>query len=275
MGAAVTVGDDTRPDLDNIQAERSAAGTPLLLVADPAAGGTGLILFPRRTPFRPRGLAPCQPTPGQPALEPDDAAALLAAARPCPLLPQHGEGWFGRPGLCGHRLDTGAAYPSGRPRLVTALPAGAVRVRRPPGPGRGRGQDRRPGAGDRDRGGARRRDPGPAHADQPRPPAVHRRQLGSSLPLAGAGRGGPRLHRAADRRAHPAAPPDRRRAVAARRPPRPYRPRLRHHAGRGGSRFHLRQWRGLRPARRLEREHRAPGRASSLRPGHDRSRGDA
>ena len=45
-------------------------------------------------------------------LEPDDAAALLAAARPCPLLPQHGEGWFGRPGLSGHRLDTGPGYPA-------------------------------------------------------------------------------------------------------------------------------------------------------------------
>ncbi|MGB6576371.1 MAG: alpha-galactosidase, partial [Streptosporangiaceae bacterium] len=33
-------------------------------------------------------------------------------ARPCSLLPQHAEGWFGRPGLSGHRLDTGAGSPA-------------------------------------------------------------------------------------------------------------------------------------------------------------------
>jgi alpha-galactosidase len=44
-------------------------------------------------------------------IDPDDVAALLAAARPCPLLPQHGEGWFGRPGLAGHRLGVGPGGP--------------------------------------------------------------------------------------------------------------------------------------------------------------------
>ena len=143
----MTVGDDPSPDLVNIQAERSAAGSPLLLVADPAAGGTGLILFPRTDSLPAAWVGPLPADTGPAGLEPDDAAALLAAARPCPLLPQHGEGWFGRPGLSGHRLDTGPRLPGGRPRLVAALPAGAVRARRPPGPGRGRGQDRRPGAG--------------------------------------------------------------------------------------------------------------------------------
>jgi alpha-galactosidase len=40
-------------------------------------------------------------------LTPDDAAALLGAVRPCSLLPEHGEGWFGRPGISGHRLTEG------------------------------------------------------------------------------------------------------------------------------------------------------------------------
>ena len=93
-------------------------------------------------------------------LEPGDAAALLQAARPCGLLPQHGEGWFGRPGLAGHRLDAGGHPAVGRDwsplfrlsrsghgdrrarieaedpvaglRLVTeaeAVPGGAIRVR--------------------------------------------------------------------------------------------------------------------------------------------------
>jgi alpha-galactosidase len=103
----VTVGDDTRPDFKNIQAGRGVASSPLLLVADPAAGGTGLILFPR-----PDSLPAAWVGPLPAGLEPDDAVALLAAARPCPLLPQHGAGWFGRPGLSGHRLDTGPGYPA-------------------------------------------------------------------------------------------------------------------------------------------------------------------
>ena len=108
MGARVTVGDDTRPDPGDLQAERSTANSPPLLVADPAAGGTGLILFPR-TDSLPAAWVGAVPATG---LEPGDVAALLAAARPCPLLPQHGEGWFGRPGLSGHRLDPGTGGPA-------------------------------------------------------------------------------------------------------------------------------------------------------------------
>jgi hypothetical protein len=45
-------------------------------------------------------------------LEPGEVAALQAAVRPCPLLPEHGAGWFGRPGLSGHRLDTSGGHPA-------------------------------------------------------------------------------------------------------------------------------------------------------------------
>jgi alpha-galactosidase len=44
-------------------------------------------------------------------LDPGDAAALLTAVRPCALLPEHAEGWFGRPGLSGHRLGPGPGDP--------------------------------------------------------------------------------------------------------------------------------------------------------------------
>jgi len=88
------------------QADRDPAP---LLVADPdAAPGTGLILFPRAAAL-PAVWAGPWPAAG---LRPEDAAALLAAARPCSLLPEHGEGWFGRPGLAGHRLDTSGGYPA-------------------------------------------------------------------------------------------------------------------------------------------------------------------
>jgi alpha-galactosidase len=90
---------------DLTKSERSGADSPLLLVADQAAVGTGLIVFPRTDSLPAAWVGPVSA-----GLEPEDAAALLAAARPCPLLPQHGEGWFGRPGLSGHRLngDTGS-----------------------------------------------------------------------------------------------------------------------------------------------------------------------
>jgi alpha-galactosidase len=100
----VTVGDHARADRE---AERATSDSSLLLVADPAGAGTGLILVPRADSLPAAWVGPVPA-----GLDPDDAAALLAAARPCPLLPQHGEGWFGRPGLSGHRLDTEAGRPA-------------------------------------------------------------------------------------------------------------------------------------------------------------------
>jgi len=99
--------------LNGLEADRNATGSPPLLVADPAAAGTAsastvLMLFPRPGAL-PAVWAGAVPTAG---LEPEDVAALLAAARPCSLLPQHAEGWFGRPGLSGHRLDGGAGDPA-------------------------------------------------------------------------------------------------------------------------------------------------------------------
>jgi alpha-galactosidase len=78
-------------------------------VAGAGGAGTGLILFPR-----PDALPAAWTGPAAPGLDPGDAAALLAAVRPCPLLPEHGEGWFGRPGLAGHRLGTAGTAVAGR-----------------------------------------------------------------------------------------------------------------------------------------------------------------
>jgi len=105
----VSAGDGVRDGSGATQAERGPGGPAPLLVADPdTASGTGLILFPRAAALSAVWAGPL-PAAG---LRPDDAAALLAAARPCSLLPEHGEGWFGRPGLSGHRLDTSAGYPA-------------------------------------------------------------------------------------------------------------------------------------------------------------------
>jgi alpha-galactosidase len=106
----VTVGDDVRAPSGGSSADPSPAG---LLIANPPTGTgtgtrTGLILFPRADAL-PSVWVGSVPAAG---LTPGDAAALLGAVRPCPLLPEHGEGWFGRPGLSGHRLGQDAAGPA-------------------------------------------------------------------------------------------------------------------------------------------------------------------
>jgi alpha-galactosidase len=99
----VTVGDDVEAEAGQVRAGPGTAG--LLVVADPeAALGTALILFPQAD-----ALPAAWAGPAAIALSrPEDVAALLAAVRPCSLLPEHAGGWFGRPGLSGHRLGTGA-----------------------------------------------------------------------------------------------------------------------------------------------------------------------
>jgi alpha-galactosidase len=87
------------PDQNAARPAASADG-PLLVTGSGTADDTGLMLFPRPGSL-PAAWAGPVPASG---LEPADAAALLSAARPCGLLPEHGLGWFGRPGLSGHRL---------------------------------------------------------------------------------------------------------------------------------------------------------------------------
>ncbi len=97
----MSIGDDVRPQANGSPADRGTPGPGPMLVTDPAAvQGTGVILFPRPGAL-PSAWAGPVPAGG---LNPDDVALLLTAVRPCPLLPEHGEGWFGRPGLSGHRL---------------------------------------------------------------------------------------------------------------------------------------------------------------------------
>jgi alpha-galactosidase len=80
-----------------------------IVVAATDGTGSALILFPRTDALPAAWVGPAATAP-----DPREAAALLAAVRPCPLLPEHGEGWFGRPGLGGHRLGSEAEAAAGR-----------------------------------------------------------------------------------------------------------------------------------------------------------------
>ena len=91
-------------------ARPAAAADGPLLVTESGAGGTGLILFPRPGSLPAVWAGPVSIR----GLDPADAAALLAAARPAALLPEHGLGWFGRPGLSGHRLAADDIPAAGR-----------------------------------------------------------------------------------------------------------------------------------------------------------------
>src|SRR6516165_4793224 len=100
----MTIDDETRARRASPVPERPAGpgadGLRPILVAHPdAASGTGLVLLPRAGAL-PAVWAGPVPAAG---LDPGDAAALLTAVGPCTLLPEHAEGWFGRPGLSGHR----------------------------------------------------------------------------------------------------------------------------------------------------------------------------
>ncbi|MGD0604057.1 MAG: alpha-galactosidase, partial [Streptosporangiaceae bacterium] len=99
----MSAGDDVRTTSGGFQADPRAVGLDPVLLADPAIPGTGLLMFPQADAL-PAAWVTSEPA----SLAPDDAAALLAAVRPCSLLPEHGKGWFGRPGLSGHRLGHGS-----------------------------------------------------------------------------------------------------------------------------------------------------------------------
>jgi alpha-galactosidase len=105
----MTLGADVGADRGGRQAGRDMDGVRPLLVADPdAAPGSGLILFPGAGTLPAVWAGPVPAT----GLDPADAAVLLAAVRPCALLPEHASGWFGRPGLAGHRVDTTGGQPA-------------------------------------------------------------------------------------------------------------------------------------------------------------------
>ncbi len=92
----------------------SAPGTPppFLVTQAGAAQGTGIIVVPHPDMLPTTVWAGPVPGEGIDAGEVSDAAD---ASWHCALLPEHSAGWFGRPGLSGHRLDgPDGAAPAGR-----------------------------------------------------------------------------------------------------------------------------------------------------------------
>jgi alpha-galactosidase len=77
---------------------------PFLLSRAGAGPATGLVLVPRAGALP--AVAWAGPLPGT-GLDPAEVAELADRTGYCPLLPEHASGWFGRPGLAGHRLSDG------------------------------------------------------------------------------------------------------------------------------------------------------------------------
>lgn len=82
-----------------------AAGALPFLVRDTAGEEcTGLVLAPHTDTMPAAVWAGPVPEAG---LDPGMVTALADSTWHCALLPEHATGWFGRPGLSGHRLGGG------------------------------------------------------------------------------------------------------------------------------------------------------------------------
>src|ERR1700680_1951982 len=80
-----------------------APSSPPFLLHDPAAAPrTGLVVAPHGD-VMPAAVW-VGPVPAD-DLDPAMVAALADSTWQCALLPEHATGWFGRPGLSGHRLQ--------------------------------------------------------------------------------------------------------------------------------------------------------------------------
>ncbi len=93
--------------------------SPFLVSRPDAVPGTGLVAVPRADGLPLVWVGPAAD------LDPGVVAAAFAPDWLGPLLPEHGMGWFGRPGLCGFRVDTSGAGPvTGRDWSPLFRPAG-------------------------------------------------------------------------------------------------------------------------------------------------------
>jgi alpha-galactosidase len=92
----------------------SAPGTPppFLVTRAGAAPGTGIIVVPHPDALPTTVWAGPVPSEG---IDAGEVSGAADASWHCALLPEHSAGWFGRPGLSGHRVDgPDGAAPAGR-----------------------------------------------------------------------------------------------------------------------------------------------------------------
>jgi alpha-galactosidase len=74
-------------------------GLPILVARPEQEHGNGLVVVPRDDALP--DIAYAGPLTG---IDPGEVVQVVPGAWRCPLLPEHAAGWFGRPGLSGHRL---------------------------------------------------------------------------------------------------------------------------------------------------------------------------
>jgi len=87
-----------------------APPSPSFLLHDPAAAPrTGLVVAPHGDIMPAAVWVGPVPAGG---LDPAMVAALADRTWQCALLPEHATGWFGRPGLSGHRLSSAGRHPA-------------------------------------------------------------------------------------------------------------------------------------------------------------------
>ena len=82
---------------------------PFLLQNPAAAARTGLVVAPQADTMP--AVAWAGPVPAD-GFDPAMVAALVDGTWRCALLPEHAAGWFGRPGLSGHRLNSAGRHPA-------------------------------------------------------------------------------------------------------------------------------------------------------------------
>ena len=99
---------------------------PFLLDNPASAARTGLVVA--TDPDTMPAVAWAGPVP-QAGLDPAMVAALADGSWQCALLPEHATGWFGRPGLSGHRLNNpGGHPPAGLGWSAHFRPAGVIHL---------------------------------------------------------------------------------------------------------------------------------------------------
>jgi alpha-galactosidase len=122
---SVTPHDTSPAEPPPAESPLASPGGPVLVALPGPAAQTGLLLIPQPGALPavwagPVGAAGPWPADAGSA----DVGQAAGQEERCGLLPEHATGWFGRPGLSGHRLDPGGPRAAGRDWSPLFRPAG-------------------------------------------------------------------------------------------------------------------------------------------------------